>query len=283
MRLSPFATLTLSTGFYSLLGGLENPDISPLQRRAKIKAISALHSITTTLVALYVLRYTQWDVTASSAESYLHSSPAKGGAKNGNLDDSNNPIIAGRSTIANGLTAWEAGYLTYDTCALICDSYARSNKKSLVSSVSRLSKESPIFLAHHVALISALLYLQTHIATGREKGLWVIVAFLLMNASNPLLHARWWARQKTGTYNNGLDVAFALVFAVSRFGLVAWVLRRYGAYHSLGAWNAYKRLRWQCKTGTVALVGFNVVWWILLVNKISKRLLLRLRPKERGG
>ena len=76
-----------------------------------------------------------------------------------------------------------------------------------------------------------------------------------MNVSNPLLYTRWFARKKTGRADNRLYVAFAVVFALCRFGMIKSVLQRYEEYPGLSAWYAYKRLRVLCKTGTAALVG----------------------------
>ncbi|OCL13373.1 hypothetical protein AOQ84DRAFT_111477 [Glonium stellatum] len=279
MQLSPWAIVALSATSYGLiLRSIVSPEPSPLKLRATIRGLSATHSIVTTILALYVLRHANW----SSPKELRHERPARISKPESQnaiekpssatyLDDTYNPLIADHSSLANTITSFETGYLIYDTSALLYSSYLQNSRRSIPRTPLYLAKDSPVFLAHHLALISALAYLQTYIAARREKGIWVIIAFLLMNASNPLLHARWFVRRKTGRADNRLDAAFAVVFALCRVGMIRWVLRRYGEYHGLSAWGAYKRLRVPCKTGVAALVGFNGLWWVLLVAKITER------------
>ena len=232
----------------------------PRAIRKHIRAISALHSTSTTFAALYLLNFDPWPVPAAQSDRTLDSD---------HPDDRANPIISGKSVRGNLVTAWETGYLVYDTLALL---YASSKSHPSHNPLVTLSKNDPVFLTHHVVLIVALGYLQTYIAKGRERGVWVIIAFILMNASSPLLHLRWWSKKRrNGRVPLGLDVAFAVVFAASRFGLIVWVLKRYGDYHGFGPVEALRRQRIPCKSGTAMLVGVNAVWWVSLVRGILLR------------
>lgn len=240
-----------------LFTGVSTGSTSPRSIRKHNRAISALHSTSTSLAALYLLNVNAWPVaTAQFSSTFDPDHP----------DDRANPIISGKSSQGNRVTGWETGYLIYDTLALLYESSKIHPKQNPLVT---LSKNDPVFLTHHVVLILALSYLQTYIAKGREKGVWVIVAFLLMNASNPLLHLRWWSRRRhNGQVSLGLDVAFAAVFAASRFGLIVWILKRYGDYHGFGPFEALRRQRISCKSGTAVLVGVNAVWWASLVRGI---------------
>lgn len=173
--------------------------------------------------------------------------------------------------MANFITAWEAGYLIYDTGALFLESYVRDKSRGYRSALIRLFRGSPIFVAHHVLLISSLLWLQTYIAKGKEKGLKVIMAFFLMNASNPLLHLRWWKKKLTGKRDMEVDAALAAVFAITRFGSVYWVMQTYGQYHGFGAWEAFRRQRIECQAGTGLLTGLNALWWVALLAQMARR------------
>jgi hypothetical protein len=281
MKPAPWTTVALTAASYALLlRALSPAPTTPSAFRTNNRKLSAVHSTITTILTLYCLRHSAWNITDSNRiphdpekVSIERSKPSY----RATLNDAHNPLIQSRSTLSNHITSFETGYLIYDTLTLVASSYiSRSaSARSVLRAPAYLAQDAPIFFAHHLALIASLSWLQTYIAAGKEKGVQIILAFLLMNASNPLLHARWFVRKSMGRTDKTLDVAFAAVFAVSRFGTVIWVLRTYGAFHGMGAWEAYKMLRVQCQSGTAALVGFNAVWWVLLVWKIVKRDLIK--------
>jgi hypothetical protein len=229
------------------------------------KAVSAAHATTTSIAALLLLRYSSWPIIPlrSSATQNAHDSKQ-------HLDDSRNPTINGQNRLANALTAYETAYLLYDTYTMI-HAQRRKNQSTVRAALRVVARDSPVTLVHHVLLSSAFLVLQAYIAAGKEKGMWVITAFLLMNSSTPLMHARWWNRQRTGASNTALDVAFLTTFAASRFGVVVWILTKYGQYHNLGPWQAYTMLRGKCQIGTAVLVGLNGLWWTTLAGHVLKR------------
>ena len=264
--LRPYAAVTLSITTYSTILG----SIYYKQRhgslRVAVKAISACHSIVTTCLSLVAL-YRPWTISSATFDETKNERLRP----DGRLDDSRNPLISGTSSLANFVTAWEAGYLIYDTGALLLDAYFKDRAKGCVKAVRRLILGSPIFFIHHALLASALLYLQTYIAAKREKGLRVIIAFVLMNASNPVLHLRWYRRKLTGRQETSIDTALAFVFAASRFGSVWWVMQQYGNYHGIGSWAAYRLQRTQCQVGTGLLTGVNALWWLALVRQITNR------------
>ena len=235
--------------------------------QARVKALSAAHTTVATVVILFALFKSPFATIGAPVRSKepTHSS-------DGNLDDSETPLIQDRSNFANAITAWETGYLLYDTWAMIYCAQPGTSLRGFADSAVEVARRQPALFWHHVALSCAFLRLQQYIILGRERGIWIILAFMLMNASSPLMHARWWARRagKSSTY---LDASFAAVFAISRFGLVAWVLRRYGAYHGLQPMAVYKKLRISCQMGTGALVGLNALWWAILVKGIIRRFL----------
>jgi TLC domain len=231
----------------------------------RLRAISAAHASVATLVILLALSASPLRFPAPTG-LVTHRGPKY--TLDGNLDDTGNPLIKERSSLANAVTAWETGYLLYDTWALVRS--ANPTSSGFVESIGAAARKQPAIFGHHLALSSAFLFLQHYIYRGRERGIWIIIAFLLMNASNPLLHARWWMRQQDRA-SRRLDITFAVVFAVSRFGLVGWVLQRYAVYHNIGAWDAFKKLRSPCQAGTSTLVGLNALWWMILVKNLMKK------------
>lgn len=265
MRTYPYATVALTTASYTVLSRfIIGKTRSQHDLRTRVKAISAAHSTATTLIALYLLKYGSWPVDDS-----VPVRPASNGGKS-RPDDTRNPIIAGKSYSANLLTAFEAGYLVYDTGALLYEAHRAHNTRGVRSTIQTLATTSPIFFSHHLALISSLLYLQHYIAQDREKGLWVIIAFLAMNASNPLLHLRWYLRKQKGSRSQGVDTLLAFIFALTRFGNVYWILKRYGEYHELGPLEGLRKQRSTCQSGTGVLVGVNAIWWLGLVRGIFR-------------
>jgi hypothetical protein len=240
------------------------------------KIIASLHAIATTVAALYALRSSQWTIPES--RSRRRSKPPPNGyfpsvgpfKSQSELDDSANPLITGQCSYSNALTAWEAGYLFYDTYAMVYEAYIARPNGGARRALLRVAKQSPLLFGHHLVLFVLLSYLQTYIAAGREVGIWVITSFILMNASNPVVHARWWIRRWTGRSDFRLDIALIVAFAAARFGTLAWVLKKYGQYHGLGPWEAFTKLRIACKMGTAALIGVNGLWWVIQVIKIIK-------------
>lgn len=230
------------------------------------KAISAAHATATSIAACLILKH--WP----SYMSDPNEPSSKGENINGGqLDDSENPTIIGRNYWANALTTWETAYLLYDTYAMISAHRRKYHLKGNRAAFSQVITDAPVLLVHHLLLASAFLVLQAYIAAGKEKGMWIITSLMLMNSSNPLMHARWWRKQRTGKSSLTLDFAFLVTFAASRFGLIVWIMRKYGRHHDIGPWKAFTMLRKTCQLGTGLLVGMNGVWWTVLLLNILKR------------
>ncbi|ORX98304.1 TRAM/LAG1/CLN8 homology domain-containing protein [Clohesyomyces aquaticus] len=239
----------------------------PRPSQARNNAISAGHAVLTTAAVLYAL------ASSPIIENHIHT--RRPPLSDGNLDDSSNPLIQDRNAFANLITTWETGYLIYDTWMLVQDAKTNRNarrKNALVDQVLCAARQKPDIFAHHTLLASAFLVLQGYIFRGREKGIWVIMVFMLFNASNPVMHARWWARSSGQSYTRGKklawDIAFAVMFGAARFGTVAWLFKRYGTYHGMGAVEVFGKLRVPCRVGTAALTGLNALWWTNLVKGI---------------
>ncbi len=260
----PLQIVPASILAYGLLYRFSIYNASQSSLQATNRAISAGHTAVVTFVVLFVLsRSSLGSITPDKSRQARY-------AVDGNLDDSDNPLIQERSSFANAITAWETGYLLYDTWSMIHSAQTHPSIRGFARSAGGLTRRQPALLAHHVVLSIAFLRLQQYIYIGRERGIWIILVFLLMNGSNPFMHARWWAR-KQGRSTKHLDAAFAAVFTLSRFGSVAWALRCYGTYHGFGPMEAYRRLRMPCQIGTGALTGVNALWWLLIMNGIINR------------
>lgn len=265
----PLQVVSVSALGYYTLSQIVLRGGNPNAHQGKLDAISSGHAVTTTAAVIYALLKSDLPSPVTSPDKSR--TPKLAG--NGNLDDSANPLIQNRSNFANLLTAWETGYMLYDTWAMV---YSVRPEASTFRGFGRatleIARKEPVIFGHHIAVSTAFLYLQYYIYEGRERGIWIIVAFLLMSASNPLLYLRWWVRRQ-GKRSIILDFTFATVFAISRFGSVVWTLSRYGAYHGLKPIEAYRRLRISCQLGTGSLVGLNAIWWAMLMGGIFRRTL----------
>ncbi len=237
---------------------------SPTRYGKSVKAISTLHSVLLTILALYALRQQEW--RSPGVPSNLSRSSETNIAGNGGYpDDSRNPLITARSEFANSITAAETGYLMFDTFALIKEARLQGGGRALDKTL----------LTHHLTIGSALLCLHYYIAQGRESGIYVIVLLLLMNSSTPILNLRWYLRNYARGRKTAIlaaDVAFVFAFFVARIWLIWKVLDMYGQYHGWTAWKAYVvGLRIPCKLGTGAIWTANLAWWIILVSKTMGR------------
>lgn len=266
---SQISLLVSLTAYPALLRLLTGPSPNPVRLAKAIKAISTLHSILITGLALYVLSKPQWH-RAGSPTSQLPTGPAATTARGTNYpDDSANPTIKGRSEFANTITAIECGYLLQDTIVLLLPQARLDGVKGGGGTLDKT------LLTHHIGIGGALLILQYYIARGRERGIYIIAQYLLMNASTPVLCLRWYLRNFRPKWTGArlaADVAFVAAFFVARIWLVGKILGDYGKWHGWGAWEAYwKGLRVPCKMGTGALWVSNVGWWSVLVWNVARR------------
>lgn len=273
---------TLFTAAQCLQPGSLNERDGRFQAQAFLKAISSFHATVTTGLALYAL-YRPWIVERGLP-------PLNLGLGKSVFDDLLNPMIAGRSTLGNAVTGLETGYLVFDTLALIYlsrqrlqDAHSKGSPAStattsnLATAFAHLAKSEPLTLTHHLTLATGLGILQNFIARGRERGVYIITAFILMNASTPLLHLRWYRRKRTGRSSLILDAALAVVFAAARLSVIWWVLGQYGKWHGVSAWQTLRGQRWVCQAGTGALGVLNAVWLGRLVRGIGGRVLALVR------
>lgn len=261
----PLKVVPASVAVYSLAHSVLSGHVAPDSRKLLLKAISGAHATGMTCLAIWALNNSPLRLFSDQTR---HVEPSY--KVDGNLDDSHNPIIQEQSNLANAITAWETGYLLYDTWGMLHYSSRGSSTPGFVKSVTTAARAQPFEFAHHTGLATALLYLQYYIWKGNERGVWIIVALTLMNASTPLLQMRALAKHK-GKRFQALDLTFAVAFALSRMGTIMWILQRYGAYHGLDAWAAYLKLRLPCQAGTGAIFSLNTAWWLLLVRNISRR------------
>lgn len=285
----PFPThLPLTTSLLTypiLLRLLTGPNPTPLTYTTALKAISTLHSLLiTTLSLIYLHNFNQ--TYPSKPPPQVPSQPP---LQKSYPNDTNNPTITARSPFANAIAGLEAGYLLQDTLALLLKAHIqhtyahthhhqhphtpKPNPKPKSSYTQTL--DIPL-LTHHLTLAPLLLLLHHRITHHRESGIHVIIQFLLMNASTPLYNLRWYLRTFAPAHKRAIlatDISFAIAFFVARIGLVGVVLRDYGAWHGMGAWETYWRgLRVPCQVGTGALVGVNLGWWGVGVGKLVRGL-----------
>ncbi|KAL8906371.1 MAG: hypothetical protein Q9207_002083 [Kuettlingeria erythrocarpa] len=290
--------LFASFAFYRLVHRFaERPNPSLARLSAVIRATSTLHSSVTTILAAYYLYRCrkEWAAVgspgtdgptmnsiASSGDAAYVWQEAAGTAGLGARypDDSKNPLLQSRSTLGNAITAIECGYLLQDTISLLREAGARRclahpGSQSTLRSLLQYADKTLLF--HHVGIAFALLVLHLYIHQDRERGIYIIVQFLLMNSSTPILNLRWWLRTYRPTSRLLCliaDSAFVAAFYLARIWLVGWIIRGYGKSHGYeSAWKIYvEGMRLPCQLGTGALWVANTAWWALLVMSVVKRM-----------
>ena len=271
--------------YSAILSLLRRGTVASLSLDNASKVVSFSHSLAISLAAVYTLNTGYWALPDIGEQAAIRHEQVELHDRHDNsmlLDDSQNIIINGRSDLAKGLLAWEAGYLLYDTITLFAQSKQKHKASGYMRLVGYTFRESTDVFTHHVLIFFGLASLPSYFSHRRELGTWVFTSFLLMNASTPLLHARTWYRHHYGRQSEALEFSFLLLFASTRFGLVYWVVRNYAQYHNLETWNAFKSLYPICRVGTIALVGFNAMWWIALLRKFVKRAMFRRQKHGKG-
>lgn len=268
---SQLSLLTSLTAYPLLLRLFSGSNPTPQHLSKSIKATSTIHSLLITLLALHFLSEPQWRSHATPPPPPSPSSKQHLAGQGGYPDDTLNPTISGRSEYGNAITAIEAGYLVQDTFALLYLARLQGNN----SNGRWWRNLDKTLITHHITIGTALLILQYYIARSREAGIYIIVQFLLMNSSTPILNLRWYLRNFAKRKRNAIlfaDAAFVVAFFVARVWLVWKILADYGAFHGWSAWEAYGYgLRVPCKLGTGALLGANVGWWTVLVMNVVGR------------
>lgn len=131
-------------------------------------------------------------------------------------------LITTRSAYSNTVVGLEAGYLLQDTLvSALLDSrwspvyrYAHDGGKSPRIPFAKL------MVTHHVTLAPLLLLFLHFAKQGKERGVFFVEAFLLMNASTPLLNLRWWLAD-VAKHNPGLKTRLRRASAVNDAALIA--------------------------------------------------------------
>ncbi|KAK9234826.1 hypothetical protein V1525DRAFT_31625 [Lipomyces kononenkoae] len=170
--------VALSLLLYPVLFWVLTSYINPPSRFVKShEAISALHATLVCVLATFELcrRYGDWAPTSLS-KSHEYDAVNRG------VSDGLG-IITSRSVVGNSIAALEMGYLVQDAVLLIVSGRLWSRSSS--ENGRNLVKDIPWKAIgwHHVIIASALGVLLRYIAQGREKGIFVILILMLMNAS----------------------------------------------------------------------------------------------------
>jgi hypothetical protein len=89
-------------------------------------------------------------------------------------------MVSARSSLANSLIGVEAGYLLQDAVVLTLEAWLRSRARGRLLMRELVGR---VLVLHHACVGGALGLYQWYVARGLEKGAWVILLFMLMNAS----------------------------------------------------------------------------------------------------
>jgi hypothetical protein len=172
----PQVTLLGSLISYPIIFYLITPrNVTPRRFVVSRELISVLHCSLITLGSIYELR---------RQYSALRPSPARPEQEDGSTLSgygADAPLITTRSVFGNSLTALEMGYLVQDAVILILAARLRARGEGRKALVKQINWR--VLGWHHIGIASALGVLQLYIARGQEKGVLVILIFMLMNAS----------------------------------------------------------------------------------------------------
>ena len=298
-------TLLLSpliyTGLFHLLTNSRPATVASHFR----ELLSIIHSTVITLLTLLTLHQHRSSIYPST-ESLVRITSATHPASN---PDHLLPIITTKSSTCNALIALETGYLLADTITLLglISSTHHDTKKLIESSPpSRSTSTStshrqplqpnstipnaitlqtptpnhsiPTLLIHHLILLPPLLLLNLYTTLQLDRGILILTAFLLMNASTPLSSLRrrqhHYSQPRSQTHRPTkailtlLNAAYWAVFATCRLGLLWWVVSVYARQRDLllsgqggKIWTVFWGLRWPCRLGMGVLGAVNT-WWV---------------------
>lgn len=183
------------------------------------------------------------------------------------------PIVRTRSTFAQCITALEAGYLLQDSVILL---QAYQHRNTNVGNTSRVKGWNFLYLGlHHAGLGGLLLVLQYYIAKQQEKGILIIVAMHLMNASSIFGTLRWFLinfRPSSRTAILVTTATYLATFAVFRVYLIFWIMRVYARQRGPSVWSAIRGLPSSCQIGTGTILVVNTVWLVSGVKSLVARI-----------
>jgi hypothetical protein len=271
---SQYALLGSFFGYLVVIYATTPRQATPLRLATSREAISICHCTFMTLATIYCLR---WKLPATLFIEDLRTRP---------VADYELPIITTRSELANALTAIETGYLLQDSIMLLL---AAQSKQVLLNKKISSSRDARGTLRglnlrhlgwHHALLGSAFVVLQIYIARGREKGILIIAAMLLMNASSVPGTVRWFLlnfRPDLKQIIRVVILVYLVSFAVFRVGLVYYILKVFGEQLHISALDAFLRLRLPCKLGMSSLAVVNTFWLISATRSFLLRELGRRR------
>ncbi|KAJ9603877.1 hypothetical protein H2200_011399 [Cladophialophora chaetospira] len=260
---SQWALVTSFMGYLAAFYAITPQRPSPLRLAASREAISIFHCTSMTVL------------TAICLQKELPAAIAQGWEQKGRVPlvaDRDLPIITTKSTFANSLSAIETAYLLQDSLVLLLA--AQTKQVFLHKKTSRPGKAPAKALRglnlrhlgwHHALLGSAFVVLQIYIARGKEKGILIIVAMMLMNASSPFGTLRWFLinfRPDLKRTIKALTVAYLIAFGTFRVGLLYYILRAFGGQMDISALKAFHRLRLPCKLGMSSLGLANTAWFL---------------------
>lgn len=254
---------------------------SPLRLATSREAISIVHCTLMTTLSAICLKM-------ELPSTKLPSSRGDGRASHEPLPDYQLPIITTKSELANSVTAIETAYLLQDSLILLLASRReRAFLRGLSGTTSDVKAIKGLNFRHlgwhHAFLGSAFAVLQVYIARGKEKGILIIVAMLLMNASSIFGTLRWFLINLRPDHKAALraaTVAYLAAFATLRVFLLFYILATFGKQMDISALEAFRKLRLPCKLGMSSLGLMNTAW---LINAVRSFVLRELSSRKKAN
>lgn len=179
-------------------------------------------------------------------------------------------IITAKTFFGNQITGFETGYLIADSLALLYTLRLKSRSPALRGkNVNYLH-----LLIHHIGICAALLFLQYRLVTSRVKGMLLIAAMHLMNASSIPGTVRWFLINHTPHRRNlilAVTAAYLTSFAVFRISLFPYMIWLFGRQMDKSFWQALGMLYLPCKLGVGAFLSVNAAWLFNGIRNFVKR------------
>jgi hypothetical protein len=164
----------------------------------------------------------------------------------------------------------EIGYLLADTLVLLVDKH----------------RPDPFLLIHHVVLAAALPYL-----LWLRIGDYYVAGLFLMNASTPVLHARWAiskSRWRGGLAHSGVTILLLCIFVSCRIAIwpILFGTEARRADRVKEAREEVGRPKWYCMAAALAFICMNGTWVLKLLQQSLRQelgFLLRRETNKPAG
>jgi TLC domain len=152
------------------------------------------------------------------------------------------------------LVCWEFSYMLHDTWSMLLQHCRHARALNT------------LMMLHHSGLLGIL-----PVYFFFQRGDFYIACLYTMNASTPLLHARWMlkmSRLRGSVVHKTCAILLLIVFFIARILLFPFLFAVH-AYQSQGSVLQIHRLTpLYCLATAVAMTSMNIMWWFSLYSSV---------------